>query len=800
MRFQNYCVLRQISLISVFVNNYVIANDVFVVGYNDYGQLGVGDFLQRSTQTLLGASLPLTITKGAAAGLYHNLAFGEARDEGSILYSWGRNTKGQLGLGTVVSHWTPNLVSWISCPTPSSWTCSPNFCDETCQGRCDSFGQTNTFWKESDMHCMKPQDRLWSSDRDVPVIVQVAAGEDSSFVLTDDGKVFSWGSNDWGQIGITDFEEEQLERPDGKWIRDIPQLVRTFVRLNVKIVKIAAGSYHVLALDDSGQVWTWGSNSEGQLGVGDLSQRNQPVQITFFSQINVVQIAAGAYHSLFLSEMAAVYASGLNDDGQLGQGDTVPRLTPAVITSLLGKNISGIATGDYSSYAISDLGEVFSWGSNTYSQLGQDNANFSVSIVPKRLDVLVKAGAVIYQIFGGQRNAFALDQSGDVYAIGNNDFGMLGLGDETQRTVPTLIPALVGDNIFSIASGAYHTVAVSGCWQLARPCSGHGICDLSGKCSCDVGYDGYRCDSVCPGGTGNKCNLNGDCVVPQSGEPYCICYAGYTSSDCSKQCPGGASNVCSGNGICLSDGSCLCESGWSGIKCSQRCPGAMSSPCSDLGICVDGICSCFIGFTGRNCSTECNGGAYNPCSYHGSCQFDGSCVCDPGFRQRDCSCECPGGANNECNGRGECGDLCGCTCRFGYRGKNCSLNCPGSIAGFLDGKSVLLHVCSGHGECDANAQCICYEDWSGDICSSGPFDWTWYIVAGSFGTFFLCVGLYLLNRYRNQRLKLADRKRKRAARKKLRGKKDKKKSKKKGGGRLSSTGQDRSKMKGKENK
>jgi alpha-tubulin suppressor-like RCC1 family protein len=792
-----------LAITSAFTMVYVAcvrANNVFVVGYNDYGQLGVGDFLQRSTQTVIGANLPLTVTKGAAAGLYHNLAIGDVGSDQAVIFSWGRNTKGQLGLGTVVSQWTPQRVSWATCSIPSSWTCSPLSCDIACEGKCDAFGQANFYWKPFDMHCMKPQDRLWSSERAAPVIVQVAAGQDASFALTDDGYVYAWGSNDWGQIGITDFEEEQLERPDGKWIRDIPQLVRTLVRLKVRVVKVVAGAYHVLALDDGGQVWAWGSNAEGQLGVGDLSQRNEPVQIVYFSELNVMQIAAGAYHSIFLSDLAAVYAAGLNDDGQLGQGDTVPRYTPAIVAGLVGKNISGIAAGDYSSYAISDLGEVFSWGSNTYNQLGQDPANFSFSKLPKRIERLVDVGAVIYQVFGGQRHAFAVDQSGDVYAIGNNDFGMLGLGDETQRVVPTMIPALIGDNIFSIASGAYHSVAVSGCWQLARPCSGHGICDLSGKCQCDAGYDGYRCDSICPGGTGNKCNLNGDCVVPQSSDPYCICYAGYTSSDCSKQCPGCASNVCSGNGICLSDGSCLCDSGWSGEKCSKRCPGAMSSPCSDLGVCQDGSCTCFTGFTGRNCSIECSGGAYNPCSYHGTCQFDGSCVCDLGFRQRDCSCECPGGAGNECNGRGECNGVCGCSCRFGYRGQNCSLDCPGSLPGFLDGQSVLLHVCSGHGECDAEALCICHEAWSGTACTSGPFDWTWYIVAGSFGAVVLCIALYGLNRYRNQRLKQSERKRKRAARKKLRGKKEKKKSKKKGGGRTSSAGQDRSKMKGKENK
>ena len=69
----------------------VAANNVFVVGYNDYGQLGLGDFLQRSTETLLGMNLPLTVTNGAGAGLYHNLAFGDAGSETAVLYSWPKH-------------------------------------------------------------------------------------------------------------------------------------------------------------------------------------------------------------------------------------------------------------------------------------------------------------------------------------------------------------------------------------------------------------------------------------------------------------------------------------------------------------------------------------------------------------------------------------------------------------------------------------------------------------------------------------------------------------------------------------
>ena len=64
--------------------------------------------------------------------------------------------------------------------------------------------------------------------------------------IPEDGTVYSWGSNDWGQLGISDFEEERLERPDGKYLRDVPQLVG--VMQGVRVLQLSAGAFHVVAL------------------------------------------------------------------------------------------------------------------------------------------------------------------------------------------------------------------------------------------------------------------------------------------------------------------------------------------------------------------------------------------------------------------------------------------------------------------------------------------------------------------------------------------------------------------------
>ncbi len=197
----------------------VSANDVYTVGYNDYGQLGLGDYLERSTQTLM-RKMPLELTQDVAAGLYHNLAVGVKDGIRGTLYTWGRNTKGQLGHGNVLSIKEPKQVLWKACEEPNSWVCSPSYCKvllartrahvhdrahsharaRTCvhtqprahahththththarthtrartrtitpptQGiceaeKCTGYGQHNFYFKESDLHCMKPQDVIW---------------------------------------------------------------------------------------------------------------------------------------------------------------------------------------------------------------------------------------------------------------------------------------------------------------------------------------------------------------------------------------------------------------------------------------------------------------------------------------------------------------------------------------------------------------------------------------------------------------------------------------------------------------
>ena len=132
-------------------------NDVYIVGYNDYGQLGLGDYLERSTQTLM-RDLPLDVARSAAAGLYHNLIVGVKDGQVGTVYSWGRNTKGQLGHGNVESIKLPKQVEWKACPEPNSWVCSPALCKkDICDpSKCSKgFGRHNPYYTPADSRMLR---------------------------------------------------------------------------------------------------------------------------------------------------------------------------------------------------------------------------------------------------------------------------------------------------------------------------------------------------------------------------------------------------------------------------------------------------------------------------------------------------------------------------------------------------------------------------------------------------------------------------------------------------------------------
>jgi alpha-tubulin suppressor-like RCC1 family protein len=193
-------------------------------------------------------------------------------------------------------------------------------------------------------------------------MIQTAKGGNHILLLKDDGTVFAWGGNEYGQLG------------DGT-TTDNPSAAQVGRLTNIKA--IAAGGNHSLALTADGKIWAWGLNIYGQLGDNSKSGKTTPVQVQGLT--GVVAIAAGENHSVVLKSDGTVWAFGRNNFGQIGDGSSVDRMLPVQVSGL--SNITQIAVGSNHNLALRNNNKVFSWGLNDKGQLGNNSMTNSASAV-----------------------------------------------------------------------------------------------------------------------------------------------------------------------------------------------------------------------------------------------------------------------------------------------------------------------------------------------------------------------------------------------------------------------------------
>jgi alpha-tubulin suppressor-like RCC1 family protein len=184
-----------------------------------------------------------------------------------------------------------------------------------------------------------------------------------------------------------------------------------------------------LARKQDGSLWSWGSNSVGQLGDGTTSApRETPARVTLPNGATASAIAAGASHALALLADGSVYAWGLNNSGQLGVGDGLARALPTKVT--LPAAAVAIAAGTIHSLVVLDDGRVFAWGDNTLGQLG----NGARDPTPDPVEVPGISGAIA--VAAGIGHSLALLGDGRVFAWGANESGQLGDGSFVLKRQP----------------------------------------------------------------------------------------------------------------------------------------------------------------------------------------------------------------------------------------------------------------------------------------------------------------------------------------------------------------------------
>ena len=254
----------------------------------------------------------------------------------------------------------------------------------------------------------------------------------------------------------------------------MPRLVKSLGTL--KVTAVAAGMYHSAALTASGQLFTWGSNSKGQLGLGNkFDMVFSPTLVDCLAGVPLAGLACGANHAIVASVSGTVFAWGANSHGQLGLGDYDDRLVPTQIRMLRNQRVSysGLAAGSEHSVALTVDGGVFTWGSSRCGQLGHGSTN--PENVPRR--VLELMGTEVSQVAAGDRHTLALVPSRNkLYAFGVGGSGQLGRGPVSDNaTLPQIVVqdannTLSSETICLVAAGGNTSWAVtSSAWSKKDP-------------------------------------------------------------------------------------------------------------------------------------------------------------------------------------------------------------------------------------------------------------------------------------------------------------------------------------------
>ena len=250
---------------------------------------------------------------------------------------------------------------------------------------------------------------------------QTAANWDFSVLVRPDGKLYAWGNNTYGQLGIGAASVPHLS----------PVAVATgAVPAGTCFVQVSAGNYYTVALAANGRLFAWGSNARfGQLGNGSDSNIAAPVAVVPGAApagTRFVQVSAAAFHTVALAADSTLYAWG--EAGQLGDSTFIDRFAPVAVRlspKIAGTRFTQVATGLNQTVAIAADGSLYAWRNGP-----------TQSATPKAVPLgAAPVGTRFIQVSTGSDYALALAADGRVYAWGNNGNGQLGKGATGQRSL-----------------------------------------------------------------------------------------------------------------------------------------------------------------------------------------------------------------------------------------------------------------------------------------------------------------------------------------------------------------------------
>lgn len=482
---------------------------VWAWGSNFQSKLG----FQGDDQYLPRQIHSLASIRSVSAGASHGLAL---RSDGTVL-SWGGNSCGQLGVppSTTLNDFRSSIqavagvsgavqivagngrsLARLSDGTVMAWGCESTASGLTIQSVPRAVtGLSGTDWITTggnSSSSVKSDGTLvsWGYDSSghfglnsfatsyvtTPVTVPNLSGvarsainDETSLALTTDGSVFSAGKGYYGELGDSRYGSFGFNSARS-----------TFAQISAlsRVVQVALGDGHAVALDADGSVWTWGRNDVGQLGrvasgqtTGDgRAVSAMPSKIDGLSlgattlavggneggtsggNAFVIQVAAGLQHTLALGTGGRYWAWGRNTYGEIGDGSATNRPSPVRVAI---ENVAALEAGNSASMALKTDGTVMSWGYNGDGWLGDGST--TNRLVPGPVSGLSGIRKLSFK-YG---HALALAGDGTVWAWGSNHEGQLGDGSFASRSVPIRVASLAGGSpVVNVVAGVNHSMAL----------------------------------------------------------------------------------------------------------------------------------------------------------------------------------------------------------------------------------------------------------------------------------------------------------------------------------------------------
>ncbi|XP_008182284.1 X-linked retinitis pigmentosa GTPase regulator isoform X2 [Acyrthosiphon pisum] len=277
-------------------------------------------------------------------------------------------------------------------------------------------------------------------------VIEISCGEEHSGIVCKNGRVFCFGKNSFGQLGLGHTENVYK-----------PNCVKSLKPDKVK--HIACGRSHTIVSTENNIVYGFGDNSDGQLGqsVADVTHSDVPIEVTRFNDKNIIQLSAGSYHTAALLENGDVYVWGSNSDRQLGlnsmDDDSVNVSVPTIVPIAL--PVLYVSCGHTHTAFVTRIGDLYTCGDREYGKLGHGLWSLS------RVDTTEK----IVKVSCGANHTIALNDAGKVFVCGNNDCGQIGLRNVTSQGHLYPCP-ITNEPIVQIVCGQSHSAFITASGKL----------------------------------------------------------------------------------------------------------------------------------------------------------------------------------------------------------------------------------------------------------------------------------------------------------------------------------------------